>query len=293
MQQVRYFVALAATLNFTRAAEQCNVTQPVLTRAIKALEAEFGGDLIRREGRATHLTELGQQMLPLLRQCHDSALSAKADARSVSSGEKSSLSIGLSRTVDLNLIQGPLREVFRAMPNVRLNLRRGTGEELVEQLKSGAIELAISGPVEAKWDRLDQWQMFVEPFEILIGAGHRLAGHNAREIELESLADCDFLIQTGSEIAGAAADRLVAMGVAIDKAHQVDSDRDLAELVEANVGVALAPRSLLRSTSLIRHELATIDLQRTVAIYAVAGRQRSPGASTLLNLVRTRDWSQI
>ena len=141
MQQVRYFVALAATLNFTRAAEQCNVTQPVLTRAIKALEAEFGGDLIRREGRATHLTELGQQMLPLLRQCHDSALSAKAVARSVSSGEKSSLSIGLSRTVDLNLIQGPLREVFRAMPNVRLNLRRGTGEELVEQLKSGAIEL--------------------------------------------------------------------------------------------------------------------------------------------------------
>ena len=293
MQQVRYFVALAATLNFTRAAEQCNVTQPVLTRAIKALEAEFGGDLIRREGRATHLTELGQQMLPLLRQCHDSALSAKAVARSVSSGEKSSLSIGLSRTVDLNLIQAPLREVFRAMPNVRLSLRRGTGDELIELLKSGAIELAISGPVESRWDRLDQWKMFVEPFEILIGAGHRLAGRNSREIEMETLADCDILIQTGSEIAGAAAERLTAMGVAVDKAHQVDNDRDLAELVEANVGVALAPRSLFRSTSLIRHELASIDLQRTVAIYAVAGRQRSPGASTLLNLVRTRDWSQV
>ena len=83
------------------------------------------------------------------------------------------------------------------------------------------------------------------------------------------------------------------MGVAVDKAHQVDNDRDLAELVEANVGVALAPRSLLRSTSLIRHELASIDLQRTVAIYAVAGRHRSPGASTLLNLVRTKDWSQV
>ena len=293
MQQVRYFVALAGTLNFTKAAEQCNVTQPVLTRAIKALEAEFGGDLIRREGRATHLTELGVQMLPLLRQCHDSALSAKAVARGVSSGEKSSLSIGLSRTVDLNLIEGPLREVFRAMPNVRLNLKRGTGAELVEFLKSGAIELAISGPVETKWDRLDEWTMFVEPFEMLVGSNHRLARHNAREIELETLGDCDFLIQTGSEIAGDAAKRLVAMGVSIDKAHQVDSDRDLADLVEANVGVALAPRSLLRSSPLIRHELACIDLQRTVAIYAVAGRQRSPGAATLLNLVRAKDWSLV
>lgn len=292
MQQVRYFVALAGTLNFTKAAEQCNITQPALTRAIKALEGEFGGDLIRREGRATHLTELGQQMLPLLRQCHDSAQSAKAVARSLSSGEKSALNIGLSRTVDLNLIQGPLGEVFGAMPNVRLNLRRGTGDELVELLRSGDIELVISGPVAADWDRLDQWQMFVEPFEILIGRSHRLAGRNARDIEMEALEDCVFLIQTGSEIAGAAAERLVAMGVAIDKAHQVDSDHDLAELVDANVGIALAPRSLLRSAPLIRHELASIDLRRTVAIFAVAGRQRSPGAATLLNLVRARDWSQ-
>jgi DNA-binding transcriptional LysR family regulator len=46
MQQVRYFVALAQTLNFTRAAEECNVTQPALTRAIKQLEFELGGDLI-------------------------------------------------------------------------------------------------------------------------------------------------------------------------------------------------------------------------------------------------------
>ena len=62
MKQVRYFVAVAETLNFTRAAEQCNVTQPALTRAIKQLEFELGGDLIRREGRNTHLTDLGNRM---------------------------------------------------------------------------------------------------------------------------------------------------------------------------------------------------------------------------------------
>ena len=52
MQQVRYFITLAKTLNFTRAAEECNVSQPSLTRAIRLLEEEFGGELLRRERHA-------------------------------------------------------------------------------------------------------------------------------------------------------------------------------------------------------------------------------------------------
>ena len=66
MHQVRYFLAVARLLNFTRAADECNVTQPSLTRAIKQLEAELGGDLFRRERPAAQLTELGLRMHPLL-----------------------------------------------------------------------------------------------------------------------------------------------------------------------------------------------------------------------------------
>ena len=74
MHQVRYFLATAAELNFTKAAERCNVSQPSLTRAIKQLEGELGGDLFRRERPASQLTELGQRMLPLLKQCYDAAV---------------------------------------------------------------------------------------------------------------------------------------------------------------------------------------------------------------------------
>src|SRR6476659_9946810 len=62
--QVRYFLALAGTLNFTRAAEQCNVTQPALTKAVQKLEQELGGALIHRERHLTQLTELGKMVLP-------------------------------------------------------------------------------------------------------------------------------------------------------------------------------------------------------------------------------------
>src|SRR5919201_1623309 len=60
MHQVRYFLATVSELNFTKAAERCNVTQPSLTRAIKQLEDELGGDLFRRERPQAQLTELNR-----------------------------------------------------------------------------------------------------------------------------------------------------------------------------------------------------------------------------------------
>src|SRR5690242_8318889 len=68
MHQIRYFLAVCETLNFTRAAEACNVSQPSLTRAIKGLEDELGGPLFRRERNNTHLTGLGEMMRPHLTQ---------------------------------------------------------------------------------------------------------------------------------------------------------------------------------------------------------------------------------
>jgi DNA-binding transcriptional LysR family regulator len=77
----------ARTLNFTRAAEECNVAQPSLTRAIQQLEEELGGDLFRRDRKLSHLTDLGQRMLPLMQQCYDMAQGAKSLAGSIKRGE--------------------------------------------------------------------------------------------------------------------------------------------------------------------------------------------------------------
>src|SRR5258708_5908456 len=64
VHEIRYFLALAETLNFTRAADRCNVSQPALTRAIQHLEDKLGGPLVHRERGNTHLTELGRIMHP-------------------------------------------------------------------------------------------------------------------------------------------------------------------------------------------------------------------------------------
>src|SRR6202048_4318304 len=102
MHQVRYFLATVSELNFTKAAERCNVTQPSLTRAIKHLEDELGGDLFRRERPQAQLTELGQRMHPLLKQCYESALGARSLAASFKSGEIGGLRIALTHSIALS-----------------------------------------------------------------------------------------------------------------------------------------------------------------------------------------------
>ena len=77
MQQVRYFLALAEELDFTRASEKCNVTQPSLLRAIKLLEEELGGPLFNRDRESTHLRDLGQMVRPHLQSVYHHSMLVK------------------------------------------------------------------------------------------------------------------------------------------------------------------------------------------------------------------------
>jgi DNA-binding transcriptional LysR family regulator len=175
MQQVRYFLAVAQTLNFTRAAEQCNVSQPALTRAIKLLEEEFGGDLIRREGRLSHLTDLGKRMLPLLRQCHDSALTAKALATSLKKGEIATLNVAVAHSVDIALLMPALSEMYSAFPELLLKLKRGDAAAVRAMLEKGDVEMAIGAFASEGSERLDSWRIFDDSFTIVVGEEHELA----------------------------------------------------------------------------------------------------------------------
>src|SRR5271166_6531460 len=153
MHQVRYFLATASELNFTKAAEKSNVTQPSLTRAIKQLEDELGGDLFRRERPQAQLTELGQRMYPLLKQCYESALGARSLASAIKSGEIGSLKLALSHTINLELLTSYLTELNRLFSRLEVTLLRGTAPDIVRLLKSGEAELAIAADLGEGWER--------------------------------------------------------------------------------------------------------------------------------------------
>lgn len=292
MQQVRYFLAVAKTLNFTRAAEECHVSQPALTRAIKLLEDELGGELIRREGRLSHLSDLGQRMLPLLRQCYESALTAKALAKSVSAGDIAALSLAVARTVDVALLMPILSEMYRAFPGLQLKLKRGSACMIAQLLKNGDVDLAVGGPLDEHWDRLEIWPMFTESFDLLVSAEHPWAQRNAAEIDGELLPEERFLLHAGADLSQADLDRLAAAGINLHGAHEVEHDADLAALLNAGFGIGIAPSSTLRHSELRHIAYATLDLNRRVSAYTIAGRPRGREGATLLNLLRGADWAR-
>ena len=113
MQQVRYFVALCETLNFTRAAERCNVTQPALSRAIQQLEDEVGGLLFRRERNLTHITDLGALLRPRFQQVVDELSGVRVEASKFLCLSDASLKVGVMCTIGPRRFTGLLTDFNR------------------------------------------------------------------------------------------------------------------------------------------------------------------------------------
>jgi DNA-binding transcriptional LysR family regulator len=291
MHQVRYFLAVAQLLNFTRAAEECNVTQPSLTRAIKQLEAELGGDLFRRERPAAQLTELGQRMHPLLKQCYDAAAGARSLASSFKSGEVGALRVALTHSVDLALLIPHLNEIRRQFNRLEFRFLRGTSREVAEFLKKGEAELGIAAEIDEAWERLDVWPLFTEAFDLIVSREHRLAEHDT--IEPDDLRAEQLLGRSYCEHSKRIAASLREHGIDVDHGHEISSERDLIELVEADIGIAMMPHTSPVPESLKRAAVAGLDARRTVSLYGVAGRQRTAVANAVMRMLRGADWRAI
>jgi DNA-binding transcriptional LysR family regulator len=290
MHQVRYFLATVSERNFTKAAETCNVTQPSLTRAIKQREEELGGDLFRRERPHAQLTELGQRMYPLLKQCYESALGARSLASAIKSGELGTLRLALSRTINLELLTSQLAELDHLFNRLEVKLLRGTASEILELLKRGDAELAIAADLGDAWERLDRWPLFTEEFALILGAKHRLASRSV--IEVDDLRQERWLRRAHCEHFEGFTSMIRNRNFDIDRGHELSSERDLITLLECDFGIAFAPRSISHPDSLKQAAVNGLEFRRTIYLYGVAGRERTAAASAILKMLRAANWSR-
>ena len=260
---------------------------PSLSRAVKKLEEELGGDLFRRERGQTHLTDLGRKMQPLLRKAYDSAAEAKEQAAKYQSTELAPLRVGLSKTVPMDLIIPSLAELASALPGLELHMRRGDTAEISDALKAGEIELGIAATIPgADWDRLDRWHLFEEGF-VLLG----LPEPAQSSVPLSTVASLSFIMRPYCENRPFLEQALSEQGIKQINQHEVSGDEDVATLVKGRMGVALVPESTAQVSGCPMTEIQEIEMTRTVEIYGVSGRRRSIAASGLVKLLRAADWA--
>jgi DNA-binding transcriptional LysR family regulator len=168
LHQVRYFLTVANTLNFTRAAEQCNVTQPALTKDLQKLEHELGGLLIHRERQSTQLTDLGKAVLPVLEATLSSADAARHKAREFHQREIAPLTIGVVPSVSATLALRPIAEVSKSVPGLSVQLTEDGAGMLVDLLLRGEINAALVGDVHDLPARIDEWVLFEERYVVML-----------------------------------------------------------------------------------------------------------------------------
>jgi DNA-binding transcriptional LysR family regulator len=286
--QVRYFLAVCRTLHFTRAAEECNVTQPALSRAIQQLEAELGGPLFRRERSLTHMTNLANTVHPALSQCYEASQSAKALATAYHKGGQAPLNLALARSIEIELLQPVLSEIAGAFPNIEIKITRGPPVEIGERLKSGDVEVGVGGALVGEWDRFESRRLYEEQYGLLLSRKHRLAGRNV--IEIADLAQERFLCRPHCWLAETVAGKLAGIGVRAVARHEVPLIEDLPGMVSANLGVGIWPIGRRIGDDLLVNKIGGVDMNRWIHLHTVAGRRHSVGAATFIKLLRVKDW---
>lgn len=289
MHQVRYFLAVCRTLNFTKAAEECNVAQPSLTRAIQKLEEEFGGQLFHRERANTHLTELGRAMLPHLERTFEAARSAKELATVFKKGEVAHLRLGVSNSVSSEILASVLKGVHESVPNFELTMGAGRQTDLVGSALEGDLDLVVLGSDSDLPERLRSWTLFRETVRVVMPADHALArGDN---VSLSDLNNLDFIELAQCQACNAMRDLGATSGVSINFRHRATNEDQLQNLVQAGFGLGLVPQSIQLRAGLVARKLNNADISRAVGLGTITGRRFSPASDAFVKLARSRDWS--
>jgi DNA-binding transcriptional LysR family regulator len=287
MHQVRYFLAMTRSLNFTRAAEECNVTQPSLTRAIQKLEEEFGGPLFRRERSRTHLTDLGREILPLFETAYEAAQAAKNLAREIGKAQVAPLTLGIANTIENDDLHVLLGEIGAHLPGFELTLQSGSSEEMIGLGLNGALDLFVVEAPEDAPDRFEAWSLFDHVYHMITRAEHPLASRDV--VTLDDVRD-EVWIEYCDGGARALRDAAKTAGFEPAFRHRVDSMVYLRRLVSAGLGSAFLPPPRDR-TKLAVLRLVGVEVSRNVVLAAIAGRRRSVAADALVRAARARAWN--
>ncbi|HEX8553703.1 MAG TPA: LysR family transcriptional regulator [Sphingomonas sp.] len=288
MHQVRYFLAVARTLNFTRAAEESNVTQPSLTRAIQKLEEEFGGLLFRRERALTHLTDLGRLMLPHLERAYEAAQAAKTLAKGVGRASVAPLSLGIAAVLRGAHFHESISEVGASLPGFQLKLTTGDAEHLMQDLMRGDIDMLILAEPRNPHERLDVVELFRQVYAVVAPVGHPIAAMEGPA--LSDLADIAW-IQGDLDIIAEFREHCSRVEVEPDFRHSASSGVEVARMVAAGLGCAILTRDEQLPEGLSFVEIANLEIARRVVLAAVAGRKRSTAGDALIRAVRARSWA--
>lgn len=253
LRYLKYFLAVAETGSFTRAAADCFVAQSALSQQVARLEGEVGARLFHRTSRSVRLTAAGELLVPLARRILAEVDDARAELDALTGLRRGRLRLGLIQTAggatDVAAVLGEYRHRY---PGIELHVRTAPSAEMVAAVAEGTLDLAVVGLVadRATPAGLVRQVLARDPLVAVVPGAHPLAGR--ARIALTELAgaagEYPTLIQgaRGTGLRHQVEAAFARAGLAADQSFEIGQIHDMVRLAAAGVGITVVPRSAVR-----------------------------------------------
>jgi len=290
LHQLRYFVAVAQTGNFSRAAERCHVSQPSLSQQILKLEHRLGQPLFHRLGRRVVLTDAGRLLLDRASAVLSTVDEAERQLRGGDESDRGRLAVGAIPTIAPYLLPRVLETFMAHCPRAELLVREDVTVQLVQAVVEGELDLAIVALPLAD-ERLQTEPLLSEPLLLALAPGHPLA--RRRRIAIGDLANERFILLNEMHCLG---EHVLSFCRANECQPQITCRSaqiaTIQSLIAARQGISLLPemaRRADRGAGLVYRPLGKDGPQRTIA--AMWHRHRYHGPLAARFLADLRQWA--
>jgi LysR family hydrogen peroxide-inducible transcriptional activator len=261
---------------------------PSLTRAIKLLEEELGGQLFHRERANTHLSELGRIVLPHMQAVYEQLQAAKATAPDFGHLKKTILRIGIMCTIAPGQLVELIGSIAMRYHGIELSIVDASAKELYRRLVDGELEVAIYClPERGEDESVHMMPLFREQMMIVLPHGHPLASHNA--IRPADLNGAHYLNRANCEFNGYAG-KFFGDGVRWKMVYRSERDDWILAMVKSGLGFGFMPEHAVSDPGVVARPLIEPEFWRMLNLVTVRGRPHSPAVGALVREAMRVRW---
>ena len=287
LRQMRAFVALAKSGNFTLAAQSLHVTQSALSGLIKELEQTLGARVVDRSTRRIDLTDIGRELYPLFSQMIDDLDGALANVADHTRLKKGVVRIAAPQLMACTLLPQAIAAWREAHPAIEVRLGDTEVEGVVNRVLSGEADVGI-GPERMPAPPLQARPLFEMPFAVVFPKGHALDGQ--AHVTWQDLAPHPLIALQGQFTERLQDDMhaAAARAVTVRPAHEVTFMTTALAMVGAGLGITIClpyAAPLVAQHGLAMRTLEEPVLSRRFLVYTRPGRSLSPAAEAFIEFL--------
>jgi DNA-binding transcriptional LysR family regulator len=287
LHHIRYFLALSESLSFTQAAKSCHVSQPALTKAIQSLEEEVGAELIRREGKHSHLTPVGKLLRDEFRKLEAGMDEAVSIVRRDISLEKSHLNVAIMRSFGPAQFTKLLSEYNSEFPGVKIILRDISQADAVDTLLDGRTDcvfFADNGLVDHT--KLNVMELMTEKFVVAFEASHRFS--QLKSVDALTVAAEPYIERLHCEARPRFLQFLADNEMQLQLVYCSEREDWIQALIANGNGVCMLPEHSICRDDIQYRPVVNPVMERRLQLLTVKDRKENPALASFMKFAS--DW---